>query len=761
MFLQIFLILILAILIIIILELDKIKKSITDLMGRAKDASLLNRLSKPGQRHLSNSWWSLETPDIRAPLKLLKSSGQKFSPDDVKRLKEIIEKALRDHNIKVETINEPLIGPRAATFSFKPAAGVQAAEVLAVKHDLASELLVHPIKIEAPISGTDLIGVEVPYRRQAGVSLGHELETDKFINTKNPLTVPFGRDSENKQRSVNLHNLPHLLIGGAAGSGKSVFINSLIISLMTKHSPRVLRFILADSKRVDLTVYNSLPYLLTPVITTYQKIINALDWCSGELDLRLKIFAAAEMRNLEEYNKDRPEKLPYIIFILAEISDFCIGDQKKILAGKMIKLLQLGRAGGLHLVAATSKPGDELFSGALKANFPARLALAASSEQESREILNTGGAERLSGKGEALFINAEMSQPVRLQLPYVGHEIIKNVVDYFRGQSGNFKPADVIDLASSGDDLDELLETAKSLVIEEGHASISLLQRKLRIEYARASYILDQLENFGVIGPASGANPREVFITPEMYKKMKKRAALENANPALVDDMLGEAKELVIKSGHASAAYLERKLNISYARSARLLDLMEEQGVIGPGAGALPRKVINNNEQVILAGEASLFSASAKKMNFRILHFEDDGMLAKMYGAKFEKAGFAYVNYGSPSKNPVAVVLKEKPDLIIMDIIMPVMDGFTAAEILKSHAATKKIPIVGLCNMSQQADVARAAGLSMIDYFVKQHFIPGEIVEKIKDYFKDPKSYKPIAFYLMSGNLRERVSPVK
>lgn len=742
MFLRIILVLILAILIVVILELGKVKIFVINLISRVKSARIFNRLVKHSRKQASNSWWSLEVPEVKVPVEILESRGHKPKLEGVKRLKEIIEKILNDLNIKIETMNEPLTGPTATTFSFRPAADLKAPEILAIKNNLAATLLVHPIKIEAPIPGTNLIGIEVPYKSKASVNLKDELEANEFTNLKDPLALPFGRDMEYKQKNVNLRDLPHLLIGGGIGSGKSAFINSLIIGLTTKHSPRALRFILADPKRIELTVYDNFPYLLTSVITTYQKLVNALDWCLNELNLRLKTFAAAEIRNLEEYNKDRKAKLPYIIFIADEISDFAVGSQKKILGEKMIKLLQLGRAAGIHLVMASTRLDDELFSEALKANFPARLAFATASAADSRAILNTAGAEKLLGEGDAWFVNAEMSQPVRLQVPYVGKEVIKNVIDYLRGRSENFRPADVIDLASSGDSLDELLEEAKSLVIERGRVSISLLQRKLEIDYARASYILYQLEKFGIIGPPNGANPREVFITPEMYKKMKKRAALENANPALADGLLNEAKELVTKSGHASAAYLQRELNIGYARSARLLDLMEEQGIIGPGLGALSRQVIKNDNKIISAKESIALGAPEKKINIKILHFEDDGFLSEMYGDKFQKEGFSYVNYNSPSKNPVEIVLKEKPDLIIMDIIMPVMDGFTAAEILKSRAETKRLPIFGLCNMSQKEDVAKAVSLGMIDYFIKQHFIPSEIVYKIKEYLKNPKKYK-------------------
>lgn len=745
MLIQVILILGSVILIIAILEWDKIKQPLISLIGRTKQVGIINKLAKHVRQQTATSRWNLEMPDVRVPLKILKLSGDRPKDDDIKRLKEIIEKILHNFNIKIQTMNEPLVGPTVTIYSFKLAVGVKAQEILAIKKDLASVLSIHPIKIEAPIPGTDLIGIEVPNKIRANVSLRDELETREFKDRTGALVVPFGRDMKYKQWNVNLHDLPHLLIGGAASSGKSAFINSLIIGLMTKNSPSSLRFILADPKRVELPRFNNLPYLLTPVITGCQKAINALNWCLSELDLRLKTFAAAEIRNLEEYNKERKEKLPYIVFVIDEICDFGVGGEKKALEEKMIKLLQLGRAAGIHLVVASSRPGDEAFSALLKANFPARLCFAVAARDDSLAILNTSGAEKLLGKGDALFINAEMIEPVRLQVAHIDTETISQAIKYIREKSENIKPADLIDLASAGDNLDELIEEAKSLIIEKGHASISLLQRKLNIEYARASYMLDQLENFGIIGPANGSNPREVFVTPEMYKKMKKRAALENANPGLVDDLLEAAKELVMKSGQASAAYLERKLNIGYARSARLLSLMEEQGIIGPGVGALPRKVIKNENKIILPQESSSAGAMAKKINIKILHFEDEEFLSQMYGAKFQKEGFDYKCYNSPSKNPVEIVLKEKPDLILMDIIMPVMDGFTATEILKSHPETKSIPIFGLCNFSQKEDETRGLNLGMADYFIKQHFIPSEVVLKIKAYLKEPKNYKAAA----------------
>lgn len=511
MFLQLISILILIVLVVIVLDLQKIKKSVADLQGQVDDINTFSEPKKCIWEYTTESWWELELPNVILPAKVLKTKSGKPVSGDIKHNKEVIEKVLKAFNIGVEKMNDPHVGPVTTQYTFKPAINVKLQDIFDLQNNFSMELASNSIRIDAPIPGTDLVGIEVPNQIKAFVGLREELETNEYKNTKGDLVIPFGRDVRYEQWNIDLHELPHLLIGGATDSGKSAFINSLIISLMAKHSPNTLRFILVDFKRVELPVYNNIPHLLTPVITDVNKAINALKWCTDEMDRRFDVLSKQGKRNIAEYNETSESKMPYIIFVIDELADAMVVAGHDIELS-IIRLAQMARAVGIHLILATQRPSEEILTGMLKANIPGRLAFSVASSSDSEAILDYTGAEMLFGRGDALFINAEMVKPIRLQVPYVSDEDIQSVVEFIKTESVKYQPIDAVASAYPEDNPDELLEEAKKLVIESRRASASFIQRKLQIGYARSAYLLDQLENLGIVGPANGDRPREVLV---------------------------------------------------------------------------------------------------------------------------------------------------------------------------------------------------------------------------------------------------------
>ena len=406
-------------------------------------------------------------------------------------------------------------------FTLKPAEGIKLASITALHNDLALALAAHPIRIEAPIPGRALVGIEVPNQKTALVSLREILESEEFRNRKNNLTVSLGKDVSGKARIASLAAMPHLLIAGSTGSGKTVCINTLIMSLLFENGPEDLRFIMVDPKRVELPCYNDIPHLLTPVITDVKKALNALRWTIHEMERRFDVLSRATKRDIASYNKAHAEtRLPYIVIIIDELADIMVtaGVEAESL---IIRLAQMARAVGIHLVLATQRPSVDVITGLIKANITSRIAFAVASQMDSRTILDTSGAEKLIGRGDMLTISADLSKPLRIQGAYVSDEEIDRVTRFLR-ESGEPSYQDgvtvkqavpTIDGALSGDDDDddELLEPAKEVILQAGKASASLLQRRLRVGYARAARLLDLLEAQGFIGPGDGAKPREIL----------------------------------------------------------------------------------------------------------------------------------------------------------------------------------------------------------------------------------------------------------
>ena len=452
------------------------------------------------------------------PLSLLYTLKSKPTAGDIKANSAIIQETLSSFGIPVE-MGEILVGPTVTQYSMKPDKGVKLNRITALHNDLALALAAHPIRIEAPIPGKSLVGIEVPNQRVAMVTLRELLEDEEAKPDPALMRFALGKDVAGKAQFAELTRMPHLLIAGATGSGKTVAINTLIASLLYHHTPETLRLIMVDPKRVELPAYNGIPHLLTPVITDTTKTIHAIKWTITEMERRFDLLSHARTRDLASYNKQADEPLPFIVFIIDELADLMATSGAEIEAG-IVRLAQMARAVGIHIVVATQSPRVDVITGLMKANIPARIAFSVQSIVDSRIILDNAGAEKLLGRGDMLLLTAEMSKPKRIQGSYVSEEEIKRLVEFWKDQEAPQYEHDIVQTdgpsltAFNGgmpSERDALFDEAKRLVIESGKASASYLQRRLRVGYARAARLLDELEIARVVGPADGAKPREVL----------------------------------------------------------------------------------------------------------------------------------------------------------------------------------------------------------------------------------------------------------
>ena len=482
------------------------------------------------------------------PVSLLQKDKGKPSVGDVKASANTIKRTLQNFGISVE-MDEVSIGPTVTQYAMKPAEGVRLAKIVGLQSNLELALAATPIRIEAPIPGKSLVGIEVPNSTKAKLGLGSLLGAKDFVNSEKPLVVALGRDIAGNPHFANIAEMPHILIAGATGAGKSVTVNNLIVSLLYKNGPKDLRMVMVDPKRVELTLYNDIPHLLTPVITDPKKAILALKWLAKEMDRRYDILEAESVRDIGSYHKnvyepamakrkdddlsaqagekDAPEPMPYIVAFIDELADLMQAYPRELEAA-IVRLAQMSRAVGIHLVLSTQRPSVQVVTGLIKANIPTRLALQVASQVDSKTILDGVGAEKLLGAGDMLYQGRDMSKPRRVQAPYVSETEVKEVVQYLADAHVDELP-DAIDLTemtndngifagsvSGGggfddDDGDDLYEEAKRVIIEAGKGSTSFLQRKLRVGYARAARLMDMLEERGVVGPADGSKPREVI----------------------------------------------------------------------------------------------------------------------------------------------------------------------------------------------------------------------------------------------------------
>ncbi len=463
------------------------------------------------------------------------SSSTKAEAGDIGKNVEIIKKTLKDFGIEV-SMSEVNVGPTLTQYTLKPSEGMKLSNITARTNDVALALAAHPIRVEAPIPGKSLVGIEVPNKVAATVSLREVIEAPEYKDVSSNLSLALGRDVAGKVMVADLKKMPHVLIAGATGSGKSVCMNAILINLLYKNSPADMRLLLVDPKRVEFTEYDGIPHLLTHVITETDKTISALRWAVAEMEQRYQLLASHNKRNIDAFNETLPEgetKMPYIIVVIDELADLMTQAANEV-EGSIVRLAQMARAVGMHLIVATQRPSVDVITGLIKANITTRIAFAVASNADSRTILDGVGAEKLLGKGDMLYLSSDNPQPRRVQGVFLRDKEIKAVTDYVKKQA----PAVYDDTISTyrtsvnskgghgsqgssgigGSDDDELFNEARDLCIQAGKASASLMQRRLKVGYARAARLLDLLEAEGVIGPADGAKPRDVLVAPDEYQ---------------------------------------------------------------------------------------------------------------------------------------------------------------------------------------------------------------------------------------------------
>jgi DNA segregation ATPase FtsK/SpoIIIE, S-DNA-T family len=462
------------------------------------------------------------------PFDLLDDNKTEVDSGDIESNVTIIQKTLSDFGIEVE-MGEVNVGPTVTQYTLRPAVGVKLSQIAGLQNDLALALAAHAIRMELPIPGKALVGIEVPNKSTAIVRLREVMQTSDFVNHKSKLAVALGRDVAGRPMIADLAKMPHMLIAGSTGTGKSVAINSLFTSLLYRNTPQDIKFIVIDPKRVELSMYNGIPHLLTPAITESDQAVNSLKWAVAEMERRYKLLAAAGNRNIADYNSSSELKLPYIVIIVDELADLMAVAQNDVEAA-IVRLAQMARAVGIHLVLATQRPSVEVITGLIKANITSRVAFAVASQVDSRTIIDSGGAEKLLGNGDMLFVSAEFNKPKRVQGAFIGEQEVRKVVDFFKNQAGAViynediteKPKRGLGLnglgSDDGNDEDDMYDAAKEEVMRAGKASASLLQRRLRVGYARAARLLDILEDKGIIGPGDGAKPREVYAVSDGEK---------------------------------------------------------------------------------------------------------------------------------------------------------------------------------------------------------------------------------------------------
>jgi S-DNA-T family DNA segregation ATPase FtsK/SpoIIIE len=486
---------------------------------------------------------SINDPNWKAPsLDLLEKKQSPADAGDVQQNAATIRDTLREFNIDVE-MEGANIGPKVTQYTLKPPSGVKLTRITALETNIALNLAAQSLRIEAPIPGQRAVGIEVPNRKAADVRLYGVLASKQWKSNREPLSFAIGKDISGEAVLGELNKMPHLLIAGQTGSGKSVMINTLLTSLLYRNSPSEMKLILVDPKQVEMAPYEDIPHLLTPVITEPEKTISALKWAVNEMERRYKLLADEKLRDIKSYNQ-RLQKggkkiavedeegrtqqhedgaMPYIVIVIDELADLMMVAARDVEA-LIVRLAQKARAVGIHLVLATQRPSVDVITGLIKANVPARIAFTVASQIDSRTILDQIGAEKLLGQGDMLMLTPSMAKPKRIQGAWVMDEEVLKITDHLRMQSApqyndeivsqpvqiNGKGGVVMDFdAGSGDDM---YNDALRVVIESRKASTSLLQRRLRVGYARAARIIEEMEEQGVIGPADGARPREVLI---------------------------------------------------------------------------------------------------------------------------------------------------------------------------------------------------------------------------------------------------------
>ncbi|KIX84710.1 DNA translocase FtsK [Thermus filiformis] len=472
---------------------------------------------------------ALPTPDLLDPPAPQAKDGR--SEEEARRLAQVIDETLREFGVEARVVGFAR-GPSVTRYEILPAPGEKISRIANLQNDLARALAAGSVRVEAPIPGKNVIGLEVPNARRELVRFSEALLSQSYQSAQALLPLILGKSIEGEVWVRDLAKMPHLLIAGSTGSGKSVAINTLIMSLLYKHLPTRLRFLMVDPKMVELTPYEGIPHLIRPVVTNPEEAAGVLLGAVGHMERRYRMMSQVGARNLEQYNQkvqaEGGEALPYVVIVVDELADLMITAPKEV-EQAILRLAQMARATGMHLILATQRPSVDILTSLIKVNIPARMAFAVSSQFDSRTILDTQGAERLIGQGDFLFYQPGLAKPVRLQAPYLSEEEVHRVAGFLRGQSfedrfaeayaQDFEPPRT-ESAGPGevDFSDPLLRKAAEIVVEEGYGSVSRLQRRLSIGHARAGKLMDALEAMGIVGPHQGSKPREVLVTKDQLK---------------------------------------------------------------------------------------------------------------------------------------------------------------------------------------------------------------------------------------------------
>ncbi|HOZ81133.1 MAG TPA: DNA translocase FtsK, partial [Candidatus Woesebacteria bacterium] len=452
--------------------------------------------------------------------------GAKADRGDVRKNAQIIERTLESFGItaRVAEVND---SPSVTQYALEVALGTKLAKIISLSNDLAMALSAPggQIRVEAPIPGRPLVGIEVPNHSLQVVPLRQILESEVMKNAKSKLTVPLGLDVAGKPRVADIAKMPHVIIAGQTGSGKSVCVNSWINTLLFRASPEEVRMIMVDPKRVELTPYNGIPHLLNPVIVEPEKVVSALKWAVGEMERRYKMFTEVNAKNIESYNNLAGfQAVPYIVIVIDELAEIMLFSPAEV-EDNICRLAQMARAVGIHLVLATQRPSVNIITGLIKANVPTRIAFAVASMTDSRVVLDTPGAEKLLGRGDMLFVPPDLAKPVRIQGTFVADKDINRLIEFLKTQRQTDYNTEVtsVPIASkntlspnvvsvNGEDHDALFNDAVKFIVDTGKASATYLQRHLKVGYARAARLLDEMEQAGIVGPVNGSKPREIKI---------------------------------------------------------------------------------------------------------------------------------------------------------------------------------------------------------------------------------------------------------
>lgn len=502
---------------------DLKKKSQMSSSGLISDVS--EAMSSDENEHLK--YMNYKKPPVSL-LNRVVNKNDKRSKQKVLENARQLEQTLKDFGVDA-SINQVTVGPTITRYEIQPRPGVKVSKIVNLTDDIALSLAAKSIRMEAPIPGKSAIGIEVPNDEPQMVSAREIIESPEFNNFKSPLAMGLGKDVSGKIIIGDISKMPHLLIAGSTGSGKSVCVNTLITSILYKAKPDEVKLMLIDPKVVELANYNGIPHLMIPVVTDPKKAANALCWAVTEMNRRYKLFAEAQVKDISSYNDKTDNPLPKIVIIIDELADLMMASANEV-EDYICRLAQMARAAGMHLIVATQRPSVDVITGVIKANIPSRIAFAVSSQTDSRTIIDMGGAEKLLGKGDMLFYPLGASKPRRLQGAFISEEESDKVIEYVKKEAGDTGGANYIEeieesISNIGsiksDDTDEFLYDAIEFVVNNGQASASMLQRKFKIGFNRAARLIDDMEERGIVGPSEGSKPRKVLISKEQLSQLQ------------------------------------------------------------------------------------------------------------------------------------------------------------------------------------------------------------------------------------------------